>query len=241
MNILPKKRWHVRTKENVARVRRDEAKALEDEKQLQRRQLLAEKEARMNQLRNTAISKQSTMPDCINLFPVENEKNSSNKEREKEQIEKNERFEKQIGLLTYLGQSVVDSNHEMPWYAKSRKEVFGQNKISESDVAKQARRDKLLSELDPLKYMNWTSNSNANVCPQQIKETVPERNNTIDNLKAERLQRENRERERANVLLSKHYGIKVGKSKNENVEMDERKRSYNSQFNPDIAKSRKFV
>lgn len=51
MNILPKKSWHVRSKENVARVRRDEAEAEAERRKREARALLAEQEASAMRMR----------------------------------------------------------------------------------------------------------------------------------------------------------------------------------------------
>nr|CAD7586840.1 unnamed protein product [Timema genevievae] len=137
MNILPKKRWHVRTKENIARVRKDEAQAAEEEKERQRRTFLAEQEARTKTLREKSRKRyqdESLEVETLSTeIPVSNNKhvnlfediedgtivtNKTNAEFEKEQKEEKEKYEKQIGYLTYLGQDTVEVTGNVSWYNK---------------------------------------------------------------------------------------------------------------------------
>lgn len=58
---------------------------------------------------------------------------------------------------------------------------------------------------------------------------VTKKSKTIEELRAERLKRENEARVKTNQLL---YGVKPV----EKVEVDDRKRRYNNQFNPDASR-----
>ncbi|XP_053606284.1 leukocyte receptor cluster member 1 homolog [Plodia interpunctella] len=141
MNILPKKRWHVRTKENIARVRKDEAEAAEKERQEKIRIENADREARLNVLKqksrqhllqcgisdNTVkeISEQGTTSQAehTNLFAdLEHAVHTTNKEHDKEIKEKSEDYEKKIGYLTYLGQDTNEALKKKNWYEVLPKE-----------------------------------------------------------------------------------------------------------------------
>ena len=73
---------------------------------------------------------------------------------------------------------------------------------------------------------------------------APSASKTMQQLRAERLRREQEERMKSQKLLQKLKGGKEGEerggeSEGEKVELDERKRGYNSQFNPELARNKR--
>lgn len=162
MNILPKKRWHVRTKENIARVRRDEAQAAEEEKAKKLRIQKAETEARIDILRSKARQKydgrNEEQEDVKKLKDPEKlehvnffrdleqgivDYNKPNAEHEAEKKAEKEKYEKQIGYLTYLGQDTNESTGKKNWYDQiptritdndKKTEIYSKNKTIEDPM-----------------------------------------------------------------------------------------------------------
>ncbi|XP_055301076.1 leukocyte receptor cluster member 1 homolog [Sitodiplosis mosellana] len=139
MNILPHKSWHVRTKANIAKVRKDQAKAAEEEAEKQRRVAVADYEARISLLRNrakqtpTSQAAQETSLDLdgetqpvsasehIDLFSDHEDKQKKVKPMDEEKRQEQEKYEKQIGYLTYLGQDTHEAMGTRSWYNSAPK------------------------------------------------------------------------------------------------------------------------
>ncbi|CAF3875593.1 unnamed protein product [Rotaria magnacalcarata] len=269
MNILPKKRWHVRTKDNIARVLRDEKKAAEEEQKTLRRKTLAEQEARLNNLRakrgdhliqfqssEEATAKEKPL-EHVNLFQLEEKglktTNATNDEHEKEKKAETEEFEKKLGLLTYLGGSVVESKGTVPWYMER-----GANKPAPSkELSKTDReeRDRLrIEKQDPLNSMskyvedlkrkrddeNKSSSTKTKKSTSSATTLSSSSASRIEQLRAQRLKRESEERAKTASYLSRVFTgtdpIAATPEPTPPVETDDRKRRYHSQFNPDFAK-----
>ncbi|XP_048186173.1 leukocyte receptor cluster member 1 [Perognathus longimembris pacificus] len=251
MNILPKKSWHVRNKDNVARVRRDEAQAREEEKERERRVLLAQQEARTEFLRKKARS-HSTLPELeaaeagvrssgpVDLFRELLEEGKGvtrgNKEYEEEKRQEKERQEKALGILTYLGQSAAEAQTQPPWYQLPPRQ--------KDPPPGPAPDEKTKSHLDPLREMEKhlgkkRKRSTEEHHPAREKEESgkqrPREPPTLDQLRAERLRREATERARAEALLARLQG-RAPQGEPEEEETDDRRRRYNSQFNPQLAR-----
>uniref|UniRef100_A0A1A7YN56 Leukocyte receptor cluster (LRC) member 1 n=1 Tax=Iconisemion striatum TaxID=60296 RepID=A0A1A7YN56_9TELE len=256
MNILPKKSWHVRNKDNIARVRKDEAQAAEEEREAKRRVERAEQEARTEYLRRKARaalqseegSKDDEKEDGgilehLNLFPLEESSEKGNEEYLKEKKEEKEKQERAIGLLVSLGPQ--PGSEVTPWYLKSSKdkqesqEKDKKKGISEEEKEKKDRR--LKSGLDPLNDMKKALDVYERREPKKKKKE--KRDNvgkpssgasSMERLRAERLQREADERRRTQALLEQ----RSGKRKESERELNDRERPYNSAYFPELARKR---
>ncbi|CAH8621580.1 unnamed protein product [Schistosoma intercalatum] len=317
MNILPKKRWHVLKKENIARVRSDEAKYEEERRKCEIKAQLADQEARIDYLRRQKNN--LTSSSGSDGFQITLTKDSilnvsqGNAEYENEKKIEQERKEKAVGILTYLGQTVLDAAGEKPWYdvhprtyerreserrkskeeleikkktladplteMKKVEEMFKHNKeVKRQSEAAELQRasacihamptlfpDDIMVPKCPYKEAS-KSRRTSNRYTQSLTETScnsfgeltkdlstgvslnPEstdkkseliemaKRSDINRLRAERLQRERKERDRAAVLLAKSFGLDALKPPDqEQVYVDERSLPFNSAFNPELS------
>ncbi|KAI1726903.1 leukocyte receptor cluster member 1 [Ditylenchus destructor] len=145
MNILPKKKWHVRTKENMARVRRDEAKAAAEQKAIDDRIKLADNEDRIRRLKKQTgtedepgffeglSSKATTSGEAtfsetganatkhVNLF-VELEEQErknlahGNKEYEAEKKKEQDDWESKMGIMKRFAEDTKEYSKEKYWW-----------------------------------------------------------------------------------------------------------------------------
>uniref|UniRef100_A0A0V0J865 Leukocyte receptor cluster member 1 homolog n=1 Tax=Schistocephalus solidus TaxID=70667 RepID=A0A0V0J865_SCHSO len=156
MNILPKKRWHVKNKDNAARVEADEAKDRRKKQADAIRSLIATQEARADYLRK----KSKGLPgseinlsagQTLRLFADAEENrdiNATNEEYEAEKKEAKESYEKKIGLLRYMGETSEGKVSEKPWWSEVPLHRKKSNKVSvavseEIDLKKKSRLDPL--------------------------------------------------------------------------------------------------
>ncbi|XP_075047097.1 leukocyte receptor cluster member 1 isoform X2 [Mixophyes fleayi] len=188
----------------------------------------------------TAVVEVSQDSGHINFFQdVEEGKGTTrgNKEYEEDKRKEKERQEKALGILTYLGQSAAEAQTSRPWY----QDTPSRNRKEGDDTIKD---EKLKGKLDPMneleKYLQKkTGEKNKYSARKEHKKAKEKRNDgqrssapSIEQLRRERLKREAAEKARAEALLS-------GKKELPEQEMDDRKRRYNSQFNPQLARKPK--
>uniref|UniRef100_A0A8D0GWF2 Leukocyte receptor cluster member 1 n=1 Tax=Sphenodon punctatus TaxID=8508 RepID=A0A8D0GWF2_SPHPU len=238
MNILPKKSWHVRNRDNVARVRRDEAAAEAERAGKEARALRAEQEARTKLLRkkaqlsghDSAIAPLVTEqpPGHLNLFS-ESQSSSGNQEHEEEKRHEKERQEKALGILTYLGQSSAEAQTSRPWYQQPP--ALGEDTPKEKQ---------LKGKLDPLAEMERMLHKKRGKEREKGKRKREEKPAagppSLEQLRQERLHRERAERVRAEALMAARTGESLPQDPAE--EPEEQRRGYNSQFHPELARKR---
>lgn len=153
MNILPKKSWHVRTRKNIERVKRDEAEAERLARIEQDKTLRIEQEVRIRELRLRSGIPSPKASGHFNLFEApEDNRQSTNKEHDDEQRQEEAKSEQRAGIFNRLGRS-GDANK--PWYCLPKpdhNERAGSSPITSSDK-KRLKSNLITSIYDPMTTM----------------------------------------------------------------------------------------
>nr|CDS31698.1 leukocyte receptor cluster [Hymenolepis microstoma] len=253
MNILPKKRWHVKNKDNAARVEADEARDRKKKNDEKIRSLIATQEARADYLRKRArgdgFESKSviTSQDALRLFAdVEENRNliTSNKEYEEELKQEKEAHEKKLGILKLVEADAIRKQKADPLLQmKQVEEKFDRIREANRVAASKERAAAIqvtssCSSLfaDDIK----APGTKRNVDEKALDEKEAKRRR-LERLRAERLARERGERERAAVVLCKSMGLSsmvnaaAASIEAASTVTDERHLPFNSAFNPELS------
>ncbi|KAI8071519.1 hypothetical protein BC940DRAFT_293061 [Gongronella butleri] len=248
MNILPHKSWNVYNKKNIEKVRRDEAKAKEEDDAKRQRALLADSESRLQLLRQRAEARnggdESTSQSAVVRLFAEEEQAARMQPNEDAAKEKQELEKKQERQWTmYLGKDAEEK--DAPWYARTDADRFTDSHMAkpfipqrDSTANKDHRntlkrhRPPITLEQDPLDLIKSTvrnmdtpssTHSSRHKRHKKDKKEKKEKKDkhaspSIDELRAQRLERERAEKQRTRAVV---FGDTPSTAS----------RGYNSQYN----------
>ncbi|KAJ3228410.1 Leukocyte receptor cluster member 1 [Chytriomyces hyalinus] len=254
--ILKHKSWHVYNEKNREKVRKDEEKAKLEDDEKAARATRADQERRLGILRSKSKSHRkdddptpANQPSAssieaefggkegvhVNLFgELESErvqrKDGRNEEHEAEKAAEKAKFEKQFTM--HLGDESVTG--PTPWYAKD--EQYADRHVSKKSKMEQkslARNDPLAafkSKDDDFSKRSKEKRETKKDDKKRDKKKSHSKSKSIEQLRAERLSREGKERSRELELLRPSAPITTA---------TEREMPYNSGFNPDFQRKRK--
>ncbi|KAI9102713.1 hypothetical protein DFS34DRAFT_577221 [Phlyctochytrium arcticum] len=258
LNILQHKSWHVYNEENRERVRKDEENAKIEEDKTRQQVIEAEREVRITALRARAREKDAILPrgesDSVILatevaavaplepsapkhFSLFGDEETAEKKLKRTnadyEADKNAAEKKISAQFTmYLGET-LDGKKDVPWYAtkEGRPDYNGTSTSKPKKKGTDPKRDERRKHReDPLAIMPRTSNSvSSSRDHKNSSSSAPSSSKSkLEELRAARLAREKKERQKANSLTMPQQKVR------HEAEQD----YFHSQFNPSLAKRR---